>query len=69
MKLENKFHCNKKSHFLKNVDIDNILISNKISSRKKNYKYIIDNIDNDYKIKPFSFVLPKNEYIYKKLWW
>ena len=32
----------KNSFFEKNVNIDNILISDKISSGKKNHKYFID---------------------------
>ena len=31
----------RKIHFLEDVDIDNILISDKVSSGKKNYKYFI----------------------------
>ena len=41
------------------------IISNKISSGKKNYKYFIGYIDDDYKIKPFSIVLSKMS-AYKK---
>ena len=38
--------------FLKDTDIINILISNKISSSMKNYKYFIGYIDDNLKIKP-----------------
>ena len=31
----------RKIHFLEDVDIDNILISDKVSSGEKNYKYFI----------------------------
>ena len=41
------------------MDIDNILISNKISSGYKNFKYIVGYMNNDYEIKPFSITLPK----------
>ena len=40
------------------MDINNILVSNKISSSKKYYKYFIDYAD-EYKIKPFTTTLPK----------
>ena len=49
------------------MDIDNILISNKISSGEKSYKYLIGYMDDDYKfykIKPFSITLSKsNAYV------
>ena len=44
--------------FLSNADIDNILISNRISFGERNYEYVIGSID-DYKIKPFSIILLK----------
>ena len=65
---ERKFHYQKNSNFiLEDVDIDNILISNKISSGEKSYKYLIGCMDDDYKfykIKPFSITLSKsNAYV------
>ena len=33
-----KLHCYKNPIFLKDVDIDNMLISDKVSSSEKNYK-------------------------------
>ena len=36
-----KLHCCKSPIFRKDVDIHNILTSNKISSGEKNYKYFI----------------------------
>ena len=36
---KHKFHCHKSPIFLKDVDIENVLISKKISSGEKNYKY------------------------------
>ena len=41
------------------MDVDKILISNKISSSEKNYEYFIGCIDDDYKIKPLQIMLPK----------
>ena len=53
-----KLHCYKNC-FLGIVDIDNILISGKVYSGEKNYKYFIGYTDNNYKIKPFSIIFPK----------
>ena len=53
-----KFHYRKKVIFVKDVDIDNILISKKISSGKKSYQYFIGYMD-DYRVKPFSIILTK----------
>ena len=39
------FHCNKNTIFQKDVDIDSILISNKISSGGKIYKHFIGCMD------------------------
>ena len=41
------------------MDIDNILISNKISFGEKNYKYFIGYMDDDYKIKLLFRMLKK----------
>ena len=40
------------------MDIDNILICNKISSNEKNFKYFIGYRDDDYKIKALLIILP-----------
>ena len=40
-----KFTAIKTQYFLKDVIINNMLISNKISSGEKNYKYFIGYID------------------------
>ena len=44
--------------FKKDVNTANILISSRISSIEKNYRYFISYTDH-FKIKPFSIVLPK----------
>ena len=36
---KHKFYCYKRSLFLKDADIENVLVSSKISS-DKNYKYV-----------------------------
>ena len=44
--------------FLKDVDIEKVLISNKISSGDKNYKYFIGYLYNDDKVKPLHIMFP-----------
>ena len=41
------------------MDINITLISNKISSGEKNYKYFVGWINDDYNIKPIWIMLPK----------
>ena len=41
------------------MDIDNILVSNKISSGEKSCKYFIVYVDGSHKIKPLRKMLPK----------
>ena len=45
--------------FQEDVDIDNILIFEKISLGGKNRKYFINYMDEYYKIRPFCMILPK----------
>ena len=59
LKLKNKFQRCKNPFFLEDVEIDNILVSNNISSSKKNCKYSIGYLDDDYRIKPLHIMLPK----------
>ena len=55
IKIEkNKFYRNKTSIFLKDVDTEKVLVSNKISFGEKNYKYFIGYLYNDQKVKPFT---------------
>ena len=55
-----KFHCYKNASFLKDLDIDDILIPNKTSSGEANYKYSVGYLnDNNYEIKPLHILLPK----------
>ena len=44
--------------FLKDVDIEKVLVSNKISFGEKNYKYFIGYLYNDNKAKPLNIMLP-----------
>ena len=51
-----------KSYYLEDVNIQNLLVSNKIFFCEKNYKYIIGCLYDDYKIKPLdTAVLPKTK--------
>ena len=56
---KNKFHRNKILLFLKDVDIEKVLVSNKISFDEKNYKYFIGYLYNDDKVKSLQIMLPK----------
>ena len=56
---KNKFYCYKSPIFLKDVDIEKVLVSNKISSGEKNYKYFIGYLYNDQNVKPLPIMLPK----------
>ena len=47
---ENTFYCRKTPIFLKDVDIEKVLVSNKISFDEKNYKYFIGYLYNDHKV-------------------
>ena len=54
-KEKNKFY----SYFLKDVCIENVSVSNKISSGEKNLKYFIGYLYNDDKVMPLRIMLPK----------
>ena len=45
--------------FLGNVDIEKVLVSNKISFGEKIYKYFISYLYNDNKVRPLHIMLPK----------
>ena len=55
----NKLCCCKSLIFKKDPDIEKVLVSNKISSGEKNYKYFIGYLYNVYKVKPLHIMLPK----------
>ena len=56
---KDKFYHNRSPIFLKDVDIEKVLVSSKISSGEKNYKYFIGYLYNDRKVKPLHIMLPK----------
>ena len=60
MKLKKKeFSRNKIPVYLRDLDIEKVLVSNKISFGEKNYKYFIGYLYNDHKVKPLHIMLPK----------
>ena len=65
LKLKNiDFTAIKVLFFSEDVEIINVLVSNKISSGKKIrmlYKYFIGYLHDDYKIKPLHIMLPKTK--------
>ena len=56
---KDKCYRHKSPIFLEDVDIEKKLVSNKISSDEKNYKYFICYFYNDYKVKPIHIMLSK----------
>ena len=48
-----------KTYFLKDVDIENVLVSNMIGSGEKNYKCFIGYLYNDHKVKPSHMMISK----------
>ena len=47
---KDKFYDHRSSIFLKDADIEKVLVSSKISSDEKNYKYLIGYLYNDRKL-------------------
>ena len=56
---KNKFYRYKNLIFLKDVDIERVLVSNKICSAEKNSKYFIGYLYNDDKVRSLHIILPK----------
>ena len=48
---KNKFYSHKSPVPVSDIDIENVLVSKKISFGEKNYKYFIDYLYNDHKFK------------------
>ena len=63
---KNKFYRYKTLILLKVVDIEKVLVSNKISFHGKNYKYFICYLYNDHKVKPLHIMLPKTSAYVKR---
>ena len=64
-----KFNRCKNRISLKDVNINSILISKKISSCDENCKYFIGYIDDDYKIKPLRKILQKRAHLREQIIW
>ena len=62
-----KFYRHKNPVPLRDVDIEKVLVSNKISSSEKNYKYFIGYLNNNHKVKPLHIILPKTSIMMDKL--
>ena len=61
---KNKLYCYKSPIFLKCINIEKVLVSNKIYFGEKNYKYFIGYL---HKVKPLHIMLPKTSKDQKKL--
>ena len=60
IEIENsKFYRHKTPILLKDVDIEKVLVSNKISFGGKDYNYFIGYLYNDNNVKPLHIMLPK----------
>ena len=59
IKIKEKFTAIKVLLFSKDVDIEKVLVSNKISFGEKKYKYFISYLYNDHKVKPLHILLSK----------
>ena len=56
---KHKFWIYKSPNFLEDIDIDNVLVSNKICPGEKNYKHFIGYLHDNYKIEPLHIMLSK----------
>ena len=62
-----EFYCHKRPIFLKDVGIEEVLVSKKISSdEKKNYNRFIGYLYNDHKIESLHKMLPKTSAYVKR---
>ena len=62
---KNRFYLNESPIFSEDVDINNVLVSNEISSGKKktNCKYFISYLYDNYEIRPLSIIMfPKRKH-------
>ena len=66
IEIEKKNHRNKTTNFFKNVDIEKVLISNKISFSQKSHKYFIGYLYNDHNLNSLHIILPKASVFVKR---
>ena len=62
---KNRFYRNKTPIFFKDVDIEKVLVSNKISFGDKNYKYFVGYLYNNHKVNALHIMqnLKTNAYV------
>ena len=51
------------------MDIEKVLVCNKIFFGENNYKYLTGYLYSDNKVKPLHIMLPKTRAYVKRLWW
>ena len=56
---KNNFYRHKTPIFSKDLDIEKVLVSKKISFGEKNYKYFIGYLYNEHNVKALHIILPK----------
>ena len=56
---QDKFYPHKSPIYVEDIDIEKVLVFDKISSDEKKYKYFIGYLYNDYKVKPWHMMLPE----------
>ena len=59
IEIEKEIYRHKSHTFLKDIDIEKALVSNKISSGEQNFRYLIVYLYNDHKLKQIQSMLPK----------
>ena len=64
VEIEKRNYHHKSSIFLKVVNTENVLVSNKISSGVKSYKDFFGYLHNNHKVKPLHMLLKTRPYIH-----
>ena len=63
---KDKFYRHKTPILLEDVDIEKVLVSNKISSDEKTYKYFVGYLHNEHKVRALHIMLPKTSAYVKR---
>ena len=58
IEIGKKIYRNKSPIFWEDADVEKVLVSSKISSPEKNYKYFFGYLKNDHKVKSLNIMLP-----------
>ena len=69
LKLKKKIYRNKIPVLLRDVDIEKVFVSKKISFGEENDKYLIGYLYNDDQVKPLNIILPKTSIYVKSYDW